>query len=39
MKKITMLILIIIIPLGYIYFYEIKDVIKDIKEINNKENN
>lgn len=32
-------ILIIIIPLGYIYFYEIKDVIKDIKEINNKENN
>lgn len=32
-------ILIIIIPLGYIYFYEIKDVIHDVKEIKNKENN
>ena len=32
-------ILIIIIPLGYIYFYEIKDVIHDVKKIKNKENN
>lgn len=32
-------VLIIIIPLGYIYFYEIKDVVHDIKEIKNKENN
>ena len=30
-------ILIIIIPLGYIYFYEIRDIIKDIKNIKNKE--
>lgn len=30
-------ILIIIIPLGYIYFYEIRDVIKDVKNIKNKE--
>ena len=30
-------ILIIIIPLGYIYFYEIRDIIKDVKNIKNKE--
>ena len=30
-------ILIIIIPLGYIYFYEIRDIIKDVKYIKNKE--
>ena len=29
--------LIIIIPLGYIYFYEIRDIIKDVKNIKNKE--
>lgn len=29
-------VLIIIIPLGFIYYYEIKDVIKDIKKIKNK---
>ena len=29
-------ILIIIIPLGYIYFYEIRDIIKDVKNIKNK---
>lgn len=31
--------LIIIIPLGYIYFYEIKDVINDVKKIKSNENN
>ena len=30
-------ILIIIIPLGYIYFYEIRDIIKDVINIMNKE--
>ena len=30
-------ILIIIIPLGFIYFFEIKDIIKDVKKIKNKE--
>ena len=30
-------VLIIIIPLGYIYFYEIRDIIKDVKKIKNKE--
>lgn len=30
-------VLIIIIPLGYIYFYEIRDIIKDVKNIKNKE--
>ena len=30
-------ILIIIILLGYIYFYEIRDIIKDVKNIKNKE--
>ena len=30
-------ILIIIIPLGYSYFYEIRDIIKDVKNIKNKE--
>ena len=29
--------LIIIIPLGLIYFFEIKDIIKDVKKIKNKE--
>ncbi len=29
--------LIIIIPLGLIYFFEIKDIVKDVKKIKNKE--
>ncbi len=29
--------LIILIPLGFIYFYEIKDIVKDVKNIKNKE--
>ena len=29
-------ILIIIIPLGFIYFFEIKDIIKDVKKIKNQ---
>ena len=30
-------ILIIIIPLGYIYFYDLRDIIKDVKNLKNKE--
>ena len=29
-------ILIIIIPLGLIYFFEIKDIVKDVKKIKNQ---
>ena len=29
-------VLIIIIPLGLIYFFEIKDIIKDVKKIKNQ---